>query len=360
MSAGVEPGKGASVHDVGYTSTATADEIAARLARAERIGVITHAKPDGDAVGSSLALVRSLRLLGKEAHAVYIGPWISKFDPLIGDTPVVHVRHGCFDEPSLANADCIAVVDTGSWNQVADAREWIRPRREDVVIIDHHAHGDGAMASMRLVDTRAAAAAELVAEVCRHLLDLPDARSLPLEVAEPIYLGLATDTGWFRHSNVTSAVFRLAADMVDCGVDHNRIFRLIEQSDAPARLALIGRALGSLEFLRDGRLAVMSLDARAISETHATPDELGGLTDLPQTVGSVRAVAVLTELEPALTKVSLRSKAVEPPERPVDVNLVAQRLGGGGHLHAAGAKIHAPLGEAKRRVIAALEDGLPS
>jgi len=352
------PGHGVPVHDSAYVSSASLPEIAERLRHAERVAVITHSKPDGDAVGSTLALVRSLRLIGKEATGVFIQPWNTRFDPIVRDTPVVHVRHDCFLHPPLANVDCIAVVDTGSWNQVADAKHWLAPRREDVVIIDHHAHGDTEVGAVRHIDTRACAAALLVAEVCRDLLDAQTFTEIPPEIAEPLYLGLATDTGWFRYSNVTSDALRLAADLIDCGVDHNRLFRLIEQSDSPRRLRLLRKALESLELLDNDRVAVIALDQKAIEQCNATQDELGGLTDLPQTVGTVRVVAVLTQIEPELTKVSLRSKAVEPPETAVDVNRIAQTLNGGGHLHAAGAKVHAPIDDAKRKVIEAIERGM--
>jgi phosphoesterase RecJ-like protein len=118
------------------------------------------------------------------------------------------------------------------------------------------------------------------------------------------------------------------------------------------------KALESLELIDNDRVAVIALNQKAIEDCKATQDELGGLTDLPQTVGSVRVVAVLTQIEPNLTKVSLRSKAVDPPETAVDVNLIAQTLNGGGHLHAAGAKVHAPFDEAKQRVIDAIRRGM--
>lgn len=352
------PGHGAPAHDIPYTSNASLAEIAERLRHADRIAVTTHSKPDGDAVGSTTALVRALLSLGKEATGVFIPPWNPRFDPIVRATPVVHVHHGCFEGAPLANVDCVAVVDTGSWNQIADARHWLEPLREDVVVIDHHAHGNAELAHTRHIDTRACAAAYLVADVCRDLLGAETYTELPPDIAEPLYLGLATDTGWFRYSNVTPGALRLAADLIDCGVDHNRLFRLIEQSDSPRRLRLLRKALESLELLDNDRVAVIALDQKAIEQCEATQDELGGLTDLPQTVGSVRVVAVVTQVEPELTKVSLRSKAVDAPETPVDVNKIAQTLNGGGHLHAAGAKIRAPIDEAKRRVIEAIRNGM--
>jgi phosphoesterase RecJ-like protein len=302
-------------------------------------------------VGSTLALVRSLRHAGAEAVAVYLEPWSDRFDPIVGDTPVVHEHHAWTEDAALRGCDGVVICDTGSWSQLADARAWIEPRREDALVIDHHAHGDAEVASRRLIDTSAAAACEIVARVSAGLLGVAGPRELPKDVAEAIYLGCATDTGWFRYSNTTSGTLRTAADLIEAGVDHNALYRQVEQSDKPARLLLVARALGSLAFYDEGSLAVMTITRRDLEETGATLDEVGGFTDLPQTVGTVRAVAVLVELDEGVTKVSLRSKAGEDS---VDVNRVAKSMGGGGHVHAAGAKLHASPEEAARRVLAAL------
>lgn len=341
-----------------FTANATERDIADRLRKAGRIVVLTHAKPDGDAVGSSLALTRTLQHLGKTATPVFFPPWPSRMDPIVGATPLIHARHGMWDDPALQDIDTVAVVDTGSWTQVADARPWLEPRAAQAVIIDHHAHGDPEMAPLRLIDVSAAAAAQIVARVSRELLGLRSFSELPLEVAEPLYLGLATDTGWFRHANVTADVLRLAADLIDAGVDQNRLYRQIEQNDSPNRLALIQRALAGMQLSANNRVAVITITLADAAASEASQDELGGLADLPQTIGSVRAAAVLTELEPQLVKVSLRSKAAEPGQQWVDVNAVAKQFGGGGHVHAAGAKIRLPLAEAREKVTKALVDAL--
>jgi bifunctional oligoribonuclease and PAP phosphatase NrnA len=343
-----------------YSSNASLADVAQRLGAARRVAIFTHAKPDGDALGSTLALARALRLRHIEATPVYLPPWSSRFDAIVDGTPVLHMpadpaaAAAWLDRPELTTADTFAVLDTGSWSQLSHVRPLLEPRAAQCVIVDHHAHGDESIASVRHIDVRAASACELVAEVCRLILGAGAMRELPVSVAEPLYLGVATDTGWFRYSNTKPATLRLAADLIDAGVDHNRLYRRIEQSDSPRRLLLTQRALASLEYLAADRAAIMSITQRDVAECKATQDELGGLTDLPQSVGSVRAVAVLTEVEPALSKVSFRSKAADAGQRVIDVNQLAQQFGGGGHVHAAGAKIALPLAEARRKVADAL------
>ncbi|MDX2115419.1 MAG: DHH family phosphoesterase [Planctomycetota bacterium] len=341
-----------------YASNCTLEELAARLKSVQSAVILTHSKPDGDAFGSTLALARTLHTLGARATPLYLAPRQPRIEIVVAPTHVLHEGKGCFERPEVASADAVVICDTGSWSQLAAAREFLQPRRERTMIIDHHAHGDAEIAALRHVEPRAASTCELMARLCGLLLNVPSAARFPPDIAEPLYLGVATDTGWFRYSSMTSATLRLAADLVDAGVDHNRLYRRIEQADTISRLRIIERALASLELIDDGRAAVMSISLRDVAETGASQDEVGGLTDLPQTLASVRVVAVLNELEGGITKASFRSKAAEPGAPVIDVNALAQTFGGGGHRHAAGAKIAMPLEQARKAVERALA-GVP-
>jgi phosphoesterase RecJ-like protein len=340
------------VNPTGWVSTRTLDEIAAGLRGLKRVAVLTHARPDGDAVGSTLGVARTLRRIGVEAWPVYLGLWSKRFDAVVGKTPVVHEHKHVFKESPLVDMENVLVLDTGSWSQLADAKAWLEPRVGNTVVVDHHAHGDVTVSAARYVDTKAAAACEICAGLCARLLGVSSAAQLPQDVAEPLMLGLATDTGWFKHSSTTAGVLRLAGDLVEAGARHNWLFQAVEQNDEPSRLRLLSRAMGSLELLANNTVAMVVVTQRDLSETGGTMDDAGGLTDLPQCVGSVRVAVSIVEAESGLTKVSFRSKAggaaVDggPALLDVDVNKLAQTLGGGGHRHAAGAKMHVPLAEA--------------
>jgi len=324
------------------------------LRAASNVAILTHAKPDGDALGSTLALARTLTRIDIRATPVYVSPFPQRLKPLVGDTSVIYEQPGTWTSQPLTEFDTACVLDTGSWKQVSGATTWLSSRADSTIIIDHHAHGDPDMAAARYIDPKAAAAAQIVADLCIMLLDVDSARHLPAQIAEALYLGITTDTGWFRYSNTTPDAMRLAADLVDAGADQQRIYRIIEQSDSPNRLRLIQRALNSLQLLAHDTIAVMTITRTDINDCSASNDELGGLSDLPQSVATVRAVAVITELEPNLTKVSLRSKPDNAVHTHIDVNQVAQSLGGGGHVHAAGARLDLPLTAAKKRIIDAL------
>ena len=197
-----------------------ARRIADRLRRATRVAVVTHRKADGDALGSTLALVRSLLHLGKDAFAVFPGPWIGIFDPLLRDTPLVHVPEGADPVALLSphNADAIALVDTGSRQQMGATLPWLDAHADKTLIIDHHASGDADLAAMRWVElgpppprwSRASACACRTPQRVRPALDVAEAiypasrptRLVPLQ----------------QHAQFDDA---LAADLLDAGVDHN-------------------------------------------------------------------------------------------------------------------------------------------
>ena len=339
----------------GWESNAGVADVVASLRAARRIALFTHLKPDGDAVGSTLALARALVRMGKVATPVYLEPWSARFDAIVGATDVIHERAGWEEDARVRDADLVLVCDTGSWGQIAGARAFVEARRDRVVIIDHHAHGDGEMAAMRLIDTVAAAACEIAAKVCCGLLGVEAVR-MPVDVGEALYLGISTDTGWFRYSNTTRATMMLAADLIAAGVRANELYQAVEQSDTEGRVRLIGRAVEGMEILDDGAMALMTVRQKDLRECGASLDEAGGLTDLPQMIGSGRGVAVLIEQEDGTTKISLRSKAEAPGMTDVvDVNKAAQTLGGGGHKHAAGARLDVGVDAARGRVLAAIE-----
>jgi phosphoesterase RecJ-like protein len=330
--------------DSSYVSNASIEDLADRLRCASRVAVTTHAKPDGDAIGSTIALARTLMQLGIRATAVYQGPWPKRFDPFVEGVPMVLHEP---DQP-LPDVDCLAILDTGAWSQLADLRPWIEPQHDNAILLDHHRHGDD-VAALKYIDPRASAACEPTAELCRRLLE---GETLPRDIAEPLLFGLAMDTGWFKYSSASPAAFRLAADLIEAGADQSSLFRRLEQRYLAPRLELFRRAVNSLELIHDGFAAIMTLTRDDFRETKAHPDDSSNFVDIPQMVGSVRAVCLLTELKPDLTKVSLRSKpADEPGDVEVNVHTLAQEIGGGGHKHASGARIAKPYPEAMPIVV---------
>ncbi len=348
-----------------WASTTDLAGLARWLAPARTVLCITHIKPDGDAVGSTVAAVRALNIaaggsasgfggVATRASVCYAAPIPHWLRAVAHDVDFTVVEPGSA-LPDLPEPDAILVLDTGSWNQIEPFAPYLRERKSRVAVIDHHLRGDADVSDRRVIDASWASATMPTAELCRRLLGLASCADLPREVAEPLYLGLATDTGWFRHSNVTPEALRLAADLLATGFEHTRLLELTEQHERPSRLALLERALASLEYHDEGRVATIVLRARDFKDTGASRGESGGFLDIIKSVETVRVAALLTESEPdaqgPLTKISMRSK---PGAGFVDVNVVASRFKGGGHAMAAGARIHATIDEARRQLVEAL------
>ena len=341
---------------------ASLNAIADRLRGARSVVLLTHAKPDGDALGSTLGIARALDIAAgasgvlRPAECWYVQPVPSWHRNLAGDTKIKLLEPT--DAPPHTEPDAILVTDTGSWNQVEPLGAWLRARKDRVSVLDHHLRGDDDMADLRYADTSCAAVCEPAAQLSALLLGADSPARLPSDVATSLYTGLATDTGWFRHSNVTPNTLRLAADLVEAGADHVGLFAMLYQQDRPGRLKLMAAALDGLELDEELGLATMVLTRDDFDATGAAPGDSGGFVDIPQSVPAVRVVALLTEqTDPegnTITKISLRSKDGEWNDHPpIDVNAVAGTLGGG-HARAAGARVIGKPADVREKLIEAI------
>jgi phosphoesterase RecJ-like protein len=329
-----------------YHSNTTLHQIGQVLRGSSRIVVTTHAKPDGDALGSVIALCRALERMGKTVEPWVMPPLMESLRVLTGHTQVHVYSDG---QPLPMEPDRIVVVDTGAWSQLDPLRKWIEPRREKTIVIDHHLRGDDVGASL-YVDAEAAATAEIIADL---IDDMGVGYDLP--IANALYVGIASDTGWFRFSNCRPRTHELAARLMRCGVDHAQLYITLEQAERHEKLALIIRALDSLQTIAGGRAAIMTLRHSDFKETGARMEETERLVDIPQVVQDVQVVVLLTEMADGSTRFSFRSK---PGDDAVDVNEMARHFGGGGHARAAGAKTRLQLDDAKTKLIAAIESAM--
>lgn len=335
-----------------YESNVTPESLAEAFRAAADVLILTHQKPDGDALGTALGLHRGLRQVGVSSRVRLSGPIDPNLLSMSGpDDRVDRVEQVPEGAPPVdGEPDLVAIVDTGAWTQLDPFTDWLRARTDRIVGIDHHARG-GSVAGRRVVDVRCASATQTLVPVLDALgVDLAKDR-----IAEALFLGLATDTGWFRFSSAGPDVYRLAARLMECGADKDAIYARIEQNATPARFAMLARALGSLVYAGHGAVAVMRLSLEDFAETGANMEELAGIVNTPLEIGSVRASVLLTQAEQGRTKMSFRSKPGIEGGPFIDVNELAARFGGGGHVHAAGARQDADLAEATKRLLAALD-----
>ena len=310
----------------------SAREIAAALEARRTFILTSHARPDGDAVGSQLALALALQARGKSVR-------------LIDRDPV--------PEPyrTFPHTDLIELADR--IDAAADAvvlLECSDPGRPELggldgrvlINIDHHP-GNSMYGAVNWFDASAAACGEMVADV----IDALGVAWTP-EIAAHLYLAIATDTGGFRYGTISARTFEICRRIVEAGADPAALSRQIFDSYSIGRIKLLGRMLAAMELFDHGRVAVLYIDERILAECGATMDESEGLVNLPLSAREVVAVAFFKHQGGEHYRVSLRSKGS------VDVRAVAAQFKGGGHKNAAGMEIDGEYQAAKARLVEAL------
>lgn len=288
----------------------------------------SHAHPDGDAIGSEVALARILRATGRSATIWNVDPAPATYEGVIGDTKI-HV--GRTPPPGFPEAfdfavalECPALDRTGLEEALS---------RIKVLNMDHHL-GNLLYGVANWVDTEAPAVAEMVLRLA-HALDA----AVDPTTADALYLGLTTDTGSFRFSNATPRAFDAAAELVRRGARPEQIAGWLYESQPPGAVRLLGEMLGTLQLHCDERIASVRLELRMFERAGASPTDSEGLIDYPRSIRGVEAVALFRERPEGDVKVSLRSRGR------IDVGAIASRRGGGGHRNAAGCLIDAATDE---------------
>lgn len=340
-----------------YVSTIDFDQTADLLRQTPGpIVVVTHSKPDGDAFGSVIALSAAFRLLERQVTPIFVPPIPEQLLQLGGANLAEVYREGM----APPEASFYVVLDTGAWVQLGPLRPFIEPHLDRTLIIDHHLSGD-MDAKYRFIDGRAAACAEIIGFLLEKMLPAQAGEfKLPQVIRDALFVGIASDTGWFRFSNTRPRTHEMAAKLVRQGADHSDLYRRLEQSERPEKLALTIRALGSLKLLAGGRAAVMTLRREDFEQTGALEEETERIIDIPQQVGTIQVIVLVSERveqsnngQVTTTRLSFRSK---PGPDAINVAELAERFGGGGHARAAGAKIDKPIDEVVRQIIQALEE----
>lgn len=316
-----------------------------------RVVLFSHEKPDGDAIGSLVAMRATLRQLGVVADAVLFDPLPERY-AFFRENAAIPVFGKEFSATQLGDYDAAMILDTCSYSQLRPIADWLRRASVPTLVVDHHATRD-AIGTMTLIEESAAAA-------CLVLYDWFRTVGWPLdpETARALFVGIATDTGWFRHSNTDDRVLAVCADLVTRGVAPNPIYQALFQRESAARVRLLGAALGSLELRAGNRLAVMTIEPSTFAACGATPADTEDLVNEPLRIGSVLVSILFVDHGDGTIRVNFRSKAGEQPD--VDVSALAGGFGGGGHRRAAGAKVNGVLSTVRADVVAAAENTLKS
>ena len=305
----------------------------------DRFLIACHENPEGDAIGSELALALALRKMGKTVTVLNADPVPANLLFLPGADSVVRAEDG-------SRYDVAVVVDCGSPDRTGSVQAELR-KPSILVNIDHH-RTNGCGGDFCLIDPEAAATGMLVYRVLEAM-----GAEIDYDVAVNIYVAVLTDTGSFHYSNTSPEAFHIAGEMVRRGIDPWDVAERVYESRSADRLRLLGRVLDSLEIRAGGRVAAITTMKKDLAEFSSTKDALEGFINYPRSVIGVEAAVSFREEGEREFRVSFRSKGR------VDVSAVAQSFGGGGHKNAAGCTVRGSLSEVKERVFAALETALP-
>jgi phosphoesterase RecJ-like protein len=307
------------------------------LRRHQRFLLTTHINPDGDALGSEVALALYLKSRGKQVHVLNDSVVPPNFAFLARHLPLESYESE-LAERRLAEADVLIVLDTGNPQRIGRVSQHLSQHVVDVVVVDHHVSHDG-FGRLNLVEPEASATAELIYDLLR---DEPG--GLTPEIAEALYVALMTDTGSFRYSNTDAPAHRMAAELLNYGVQPQRINEQVFAHASAGRMRFFGEVLASLVMEAGGKLVVLEATPEHFARHGLVGADTEGLVDMPRSIAGVEAVVLISEVDAGKIKVSMRSNGR------LLVDGVASRLGGGGHAHAAGALVRGNRAEVRGRV----------
>lgn len=295
--------------------------------------ILTHQYPDGDTIGSAFALGEGLRQLGKKVQVVCSDVIPNKYDYL---TSVI--KWDTFEPTHLC------AVDVADPRLLGEGLSSYAPNIE--LCIDHHTSNTRYAKNLYLKNY--AACAMVVYEILEKM-----GVTFTKEIAEALYTGIATDTGCFRYTNTDALTHRMAANLIELGINMELINRVNFDTKSRSRLNLEKNALASMRFDWHGRCAIMAITKEMIAKAKATENDLEGLASMPRQVEGVWVGATMREVEDGAFKVSIRTGPS------VDACAIAKQLGGGGHVAAAGCTIDGPLDAAIANILEAIRTAIP-
>ena len=318
------------------TPTSDLQRIVDAIRSRQRFVLSSHARPDGDSIGSQLAMAYALREMGKTFDVVNADPAPG---PLMQFPGVPEIRVAPAVEGDFEAAIIMECGDLGRTGVSGLERFF-------VINIDHHP-GNTAYGTLNWFDASAAACGEMVFELVRAL-------GVPLTpvIATHIYLAILTDTGSFHYSNISPRTFDICRECLEAGVDPLAVARNVYDSNNMGRLKLFGKVLSAMQIDATGRIAIVYLDHEMARAAGGTYEDTEGLINLPLTVKEIQAVVFFKQSEGEEYRVSMRSKGE------IDIGAVAKEFGGGGHKNAAGCTVRGGIDALQKLFIEKIEQAI--
>lgn len=326
---------------------AAAKALAAVLEPGRRVCLTTHVNPDGDGLGSEIGLLHLLRTRGVDAVVTNPTPTPSRFTFLFDEMPGCDRSAHAIKE--LRRAEVIVVLDISDLGRLGMLGDTVRDAGVPVACVDHHVSDGMLPPGPRYLDPTAAATGELIYEIA-----LANGWPLTPDVGQALYVALLTDTGGFRFSNTRPRTLRVAADLLETGVDAEQIYLDVYAKAPEGRPRLFAEALQTLVVEPQHGLAWVTVPPGAIERLGVTSDDLDGVVEFPRSIEGVRMALLFREAAQGRIKVSLRSVGN------VDVAEFAKQFGGGGHRKAAGLSVVGSMVDVQGTVLEAAREFLAS
>ena len=319
-------------------SAAKFEQIGQALREGGRFAVLSHVRPDGDALGSQLALGLSLKRLGKDVRIWNEEGMLEKYSFL----PSANLLTKPPADPE--DVDVAIALDTAIQNRLGTALPAVRSAKV-WINIDHHPSNPG-YGDLVYINPKAPATGQILFELIRS-------EKLPIDaaIAENLYVAISTDTGSFQYPNTTARTFEMAAELVRAGVDVGRVSQLTYENYPRRRAELLRDLLGTMRFEANDRVASFSLSLATAKKLGVLPEDNEGLIDHLRAIHGIIVAVFFEELADGKVRVSMRSK-----NEKVNVCAICEKFGGGGHVLAAGARLPGTLAEVEKKILEEVRD----
>ncbi len=312
------------------------------ILKSKRIGLSFHTSPDGDAIGSTLALLNALRYVGKDSYII-------SRDVISDNLSFLSLSNeidGNMTEPKM-NTDLVIVLDCGNFDRIsADLSNY----SGKIINIDHHISNEN-YGFINYVDIKAASTCEISYLLIKELgINFDDKTDIEVAIGNAVYTGIVTDTGSFRHSNVTSRTHNIAAKLIENGVDNSKIHSNLFDNKPFNKVNLMGSVLSDIELVLDNKVAVLQIPQGMLENFNLLNTDTSDIISVGLGIKGVEVSMLLKEVKDGV-KGSLRSK------NNVDVRKIAEVYGGGGHIKAAGVMLKdVGIAEAKEKLLKTLKE----
>lgn len=312
-------------------------EILAAISSGNKFFITAHVRLDGDALGSELALYLMLKDLGKEVVICNQDPTPEHYRFLPAAEQIVH------HVDRIEEYDVGLILDCSELERVGNISLDIA-KIKTLINIDHHVSNDG-FSRLKLLDPKASSTGELLYRLMRKMHV-----KMTKDICTNLYAAILTDTGGFRYSNTRHETLRAAGDLLEGGADPQWISENIYESDSPAKLKLLSKVMETLDMNLELKTASMVVTFEHLRQTGATMDHTDGFVDIPRTVKGVDIAMLYSQTGEKQFKLSLRSKGH------INVEKIARRFGGGGHINAAACRIDGNIETIKSQVLDAVKE----